>query len=109
MSAGKLDTSGVFDPTRDSASDATLVLSADRVVIRKNGLEFLSSRPFSIWSELTVDLRLPFQGGSVRGSGVVVECSGAPQTGYVVALLFVGLSRQAQDRLSQVAQVAVRA
>jgi hypothetical protein len=109
MSSGKLDTSGVFKVLRDQVSDTNLVLSASQVAIRKNGLEFLSNRPFSIWAEVNIELRLPLQEGTVRGSGVVVDCNGSPQTGYVVALLFVGLSRQAQDRLNQVAQAPIRA
>jgi len=75
------------------------------VAIRKNGIAFLSRSPLSLWTEVTVDLRSPLEARPVRGSGVVVDCSGNQRTGYVVSLMLTNLTRQAQERLSQLAIV----
>jgi len=86
-----------------------LVLSADQVAIRKNGIEFLSPNAIPLWTEVTVDLRSPLGSRPVRGSGVVVDCSGDPRSGYVVSLMLMNLNRQAQERLSQLADVRLTA
>lgn len=77
-----------------------LTLSSDACVVTKNGIEFRSQTPFSLWTEMTVTLE------SARNSdeqfdcnGVVVGCSGNKHMGYFVSMLFTGLSRQSQARL----------
>jgi hypothetical protein len=40
----------------------------------------------------------------VNCSGVVISCSGNKHTGYHVSLVFTGLTKQAQARLSALAQ-----
>jgi hypothetical protein len=97
MSTSKLDTSGVFDPQSQS-SEVRLTLSSQAIKFRRNGIEFLSSKPVPIWSEMTIDIQSP-DAKKVRGSGVVVACDGSRQSGYVISFIFMNLSRQAQERL----------
>jgi hypothetical protein len=82
-----------------------LQLPADQVAIRKSGIEFLSPDAIPLWTEVTVDLRSPLEPRPVRGSGVVVDCSGNQRSGYVVSLMLMNLTPQAQERLSQLADV----
>lgn len=97
MSTSKLDTSGVFYP-KGQSSEVRLNLSSHAIKFRRNGIEFLSSKPVPVWSEMTVDIQSP-DSKKVRGSGVVVACDGNRQSGYVVSFIFMNLSRQAQERL----------
>lgn len=103
MSTSKLDTSDVFRPVSFSATKQRLVLPAGQVAIRKNGIEFLSSNPIPLWTEVTVELRSPLEAGPVRGGGVVVDCTGNRHAGYVVSLMLMNLTRQSRERLSQLA------
>ena len=48
---------------------------------------------------MTVDLHSP-SGGKVHCTGVVVGCQGDRHSGYVISVLFMNLSRQAQTHLS---------
>ena len=70
MSTSKLDTSGVFDAKNQSA-EVHLSLSSNAIKFRKNGIEFLSSKPVPVWSEMTIDIQTP-EAKKVSGSGVVV-------------------------------------
>lgn len=85
------------------ARQTRLTLSPDSVVIHKNGIEFRSSAPFSPWAEMTLTLQSPGEGGRIHCTGVVIACTGNKHTGYHVSLVFTGLSRQAQARLSTLA------
>ena len=80
----------------------------NQVAVRKNGLEVLSTSPIPVWTELTVDLRCSGPAGRpLRGTGVVVDCTGNRHTGYVVSLMFMNLSRHAQERLTELAGMRV--
>ena len=103
MSTSKVDRSGVFQPVTIQTQQTRLRLSASQVSIRKNGVEFLSDHPIPLWTEVTIDLRSPMDAGPVRGTGVVVECTGNRHTGYVVSVVFMNLTRQSQERLSHLA------
>jgi hypothetical protein len=81
---------------------ARLTLSHDAVVIHKGGIEFRSPAPFTAWTEMTVELQSP-DNGKVHCTGVVITCSGNKHTGYLVSMVFTGLSRQAQARLTTMA------
>ncbi len=101
MSAGRLDRS---NPSRDAAPTATtLNLPATAVTIRKNGIEFASAKPLPPWTEVTLDIESPSERRKVTCRGVVVACEGNRHAGYQVALLFVGLSPQTQQRLESLA------
>jgi hypothetical protein len=98
MSTSKLDTSGVFDQSGQKA-EQRLTLCSNTLKFRRNGIEFLSHKPFPVWSEMTIDIESP-DAKKVRGSGVVVSCEGSKHSGYVVSFIFMNLSKQAQDRLA---------
>ena len=72
---------------------------------RRNGIEFLAPQEIPEWTEVTVDLRSPVDGKPVRGTGVVVDCTGNRHAGYIVSLVFMSLSRQSQERLSELAEL----
>ncbi|HWI56760.1 MAG TPA: hypothetical protein VNZ22_06010 [Bacillota bacterium] len=84
------------------ARQTRLSLSPDAVVIHKNGIEFRSLAPFSPWAEMTLTLQAP-DGGKVHCNGVVIACSGNKHAGYHVSMVFTGLSKQAEARLSALA------
>ena len=75
------------------------------MVFRKNGIEFLAPQSMPEWTEVTVDLTSPMDGKPVRGTGVVVDCTGNRHAGYVVSLVFMSLTKQSQARLSELAEV----
>lgn len=88
------------------APEGALVLSQSELVFRNNGLEFLSERPLALWSEVQVAIHSPSAAEPVRGSGVVVDCSGSRHTGYVIALLLLDLpatARRSWERLRRTA------
>jgi len=66
----------------------------------------MSVQPIPLWTEVTLDLRTPVDSGSVRGTGVVVDCTGNRHTGYVVSLVFMNLSRQSQHNLSRMVRTS---
>ncbi|MBM3882381.1 MAG: hypothetical protein FJ387_22105 [Verrucomicrobia bacterium] len=103
MATSKVDRSGVFEPVTVEAHKTRLLLSAKEVVVRPNGLEFLSPHPIALWTEVTVDLRSPVDARPVRGGGVVVDCTGNRHAGYVVSLVLMNLTRQSQERLRELA------
>ncbi len=86
---------------------ARLTLSQDAVVIHKSGIEFRSPTPFTAWTEMTVELQAP-DNGRVHCSGVVISCSGNKHGGYHVSMVFTGMSRQAQARLTTMAYSDLR-
>lgn len=103
MSTSKLDRSGAFQAVTVHTQQTKLVLASGQVAIRKNGIEFFSPHAIPEWTEVTVDLRSPGDSGPVRGHGVVVDCAGNRHAGYIVSLVFMNLTRQSQERLSQLA------
>jgi hypothetical protein len=85
-----------------------LPLPAGFFQIRRNGIEFQSSSPISEWTEMTVELETSPSGQKMRGTGVVVSCHGNRHSGYQVAMLFTGLTRQSQARLHDLAFAIAR-
>jgi hypothetical protein len=101
MSAGKLDTSGIFTrPTARSAAPTKLLLPTNAVRIRKNGIEFLTAAPIPLWAEMSVELQSPRSERTLTCTGVVVACAGSPRSGYSVSMLFLNLSRQSEAQLA---------
>ena len=86
------------------SGQAHLSLTEDNVVIHKSGIEFRSPAPFSLWTEMTVTLEAT-EGGKVNCSGVVISCTGNKHAGFHVSMVFTGMSKQAQTRLSMMAVV----
>ena len=105
MSARKLDM-GTAPPPQGvtvEARQTRLSLGPESVLFRKNGIEFRSPVPFAPWMEMTVTLQSPRDHSRVRCLGVVVACTGSRHSGYHVSMLFTGLSKQSQARLSAMA------
>lgn len=104
MSARKLGSIGSLqENVTVEARQARLALSPDACVIHKNGIEFRSEVGFARWVEMTVSLESPQDGAKVHCTGVVVGCTGNKHTGYHVSMVFTGLSKQAEARLSLMA------
>ncbi len=106
MSARKLGNDGSLqEPVTVQTRQARLTLSHDSVVIRKNGIEFRSPTPFNAWTEMTLALESPQDGGRVQCTGVVIACTGNKHTGYHVSMVFTNVSKQAQSRLTLMSDV----
>ena len=103
MSARKIQTSSSTEKNISVESRQTrLTLSPESVHITKSGVEFRSPTPFALWTEMTVALECPPE-GKVNCTGVVVSCTGNRHSGYHVAMLFTGVSKQSQARLNTLA------
>jgi hypothetical protein len=100
MSARKAETAGSLRHVTVEARQTRLSLSPGSVVIHKNGIEFRSATPFSPWAEMTLTLQSPRDGGKLHCNGVVIACTGNKHAGYHVSMVFTGLSRQAEARLT---------
>lgn len=105
MSARKINILGALQQQQVTveARQTRLTLSPEAVVIHKSGIEFRSQTPFPSWVEMTVTLQSPQDSGTVRCSGVVVDCTGSKHSGYHVSMVFTGLSKQAEARLNSMA------
>ena len=103
MSARKVEISGSLHQVTVQARQTRLSLSPDAVIIHKSGIEFRSATPFSPWAEMTLTLQSPREDGKVHCNGVVIACTGNRHTGYHVSMVFTGLSKQAEARLSAMA------
>lgn len=108
MSAKKFQSGDSFQKVTVEGRQARLELSDEEVVICRGGIEFCSPTPFNSWTEMTVTLQSPRDGGRVQFSGVVIACSGNKHTGYQISMVFTGMSRQAQSRLSLMARSGLR-
>jgi len=108
MSARKLGSASSFQQHLTvEARQARLTLSPDAVVIHKRGIEFRSETAFPRWVEMIVTLQSPHDAAKVHCTGVVVDCSGSKHTGYHISMVFTGLSKQAEARLSLMAYSAL--
>lgn len=104
MSTTSLDTSGVFKSKAMVKSSKTcLTLPMELVHIRRNGIEFLSMDPIQVWTEMNVNLESPEKSNKLRCTGVVVGCNGCTHSGYLISLIFINLSPQAQQNLDTIA------
>ena len=100
MSARKAINAGAAHHLTVEGRETRLTLSPDSVVLSRNGIEFRSAEPFSVWKEMTLTLQSPHGEGRVHCSGVVIACTGNKHSGYHVALVFTGMSKQAEMRLT---------
>jgi hypothetical protein len=103
MSARKAEISSSFHHVTVEARQTRLSLSPDSVIIHKSGIEFRSSTPLSPWAEMTLTLQSPKENGKVHCNGVVIACTGNKHSGYHISMVFTGLSKQAEARLSAMA------
>lgn len=104
MSARKIENSLQQNVTVE-ARQARLSLSEDSVVLHRNGIEFRSPTAFAPWTEMTLTLQSPRDNSKVNCSGVVISCTGNKHAGYHVSMVFTGMSKQAQARLSTMARL----
>jgi hypothetical protein len=104
MSARKIDAGGSLNhhEVTVEARQTRLSLSQNSVILHKNGIEFRSASGFAPWTEMLLTLQSS-AGGKVHCNGVVISCTGNRHVGYHVSMVFTGLSKQAQARLSQMA------
>lgn len=103
MSASKLNSTDIFTSANAQPLTTSLKLAASSVRIRKTGIEFATLRPIPTWTEMTVEIESPLETKRVRCTGVVVACNGNRHSGYMVAMVFTNLSRQARARLNSLA------
>jgi len=103
MSARKITPSASFAGPPEQSRSLRLDLSIGEVQIRKNGIEFCTGKPIPPWTEMTVTLETPGDGRRADFTGVIVACNGNRHQGYVVAMVFTELSREAQAQLSSFA------
>jgi hypothetical protein len=103
MSARKIEL-GFQQHVTIEARQTRLVLSPGSVIIHKNGIEFRSATAFAPWTEMTLTLQSPSDHGRVNCNGVVIACTGTKHAGYHVSMVFTSLTKQAQARLSTMAQ-----
>ena len=107
MSARKIGSGSFQQHVTVEARQARLVLSPGSVIIHKNGIEFRSAVAFASWTEMTLTLQSPADNGKVNCNGVVIACTGNKHAGYHVSMVFTSLTKQAQARLSTMAQGTV--
>ena len=103
MSARKAEIPGPLHHVTVEARQTRLSLSPDSVIIHKNGIEFRSATPFSPWAEMTLTLQSPREAGRIHCNGVVISCTGNKHSGYHISMVFTGLSKHAEARLSAMA------
>lgn len=107
MSARKVESGSFQQHVTVEGRQARLTLSPGAVIIHKNGIEFRTATPFAPWTEMTLTLQSPADNGRVNCNGVVISCTGNKHAGYHVSMVFTGLTKQAQARLSSMAQTTV--
>jgi len=110
MSARKLEGIGASPNQQHvtvQARQSRLTLAPAAVAIHKGGIEFRSQTAFPRWVEMTVTLQSPSDGSKVNCSGVVVDCTGNKHAGYHISMVFTGLTKQAEARLSAMAYASL--
>jgi hypothetical protein len=107
MSARHIQSDSFQQQVTVEARQSRLTLSPGSVIIHKNGIEFRSAVAFATWTEMTLTLQSPGGSGKVNCNGVVIACTGNKHAGYHVSMIFTGLTKQAQARLSTMAQGTV--
>lgn len=95
-------------PASKTPAAKPLVLEPDQVTVRKNGIEFRSSKPFPAWIEVTVSLLPPHSSERITCTGVVVSCAGNRHLGYTVSLHFSGMTPHDQRQLDRLARSSAR-
>jgi hypothetical protein len=103
MSSTTIVTTRGLEKAMVKTSKTCLTLPVELVHIRKNGMEFVSKEALSVWTEMTVDVESPEKSNNLRCTGVVVGCNGCASSGYVISMIFVSLSPQAQQKLEALA------
>jgi hypothetical protein len=103
MSSGKLDRSGVFDEGRAHSKETEFILGPGMVRMHKNGIEFKVLKPLPLWKEMTVGIQSHSDHKPTQFTGVVVACDGNRHAGYMVSMVIINMTRQAQEHLNVLA------
>ncbi len=99
MSAKKID--GINGDSFSSQPPQNQVtLSASTVQVHRNGLEFHTENPMTVWKEIAVTLESPLTIKKIQCAGVVVACTGNRHSGYNVSMVFTQISKHSQELLS---------
>jgi hypothetical protein len=106
MSARKAVNNSPVNHVTLEGRQARLALSPHSVVFHKSGIEFRSTTPFTPWTEMTLTMQSPQDHGRLHCTGVVIACTGNKHSGYHVSMIFTGLSKHAEERLSSMAAFA---
>jgi hypothetical protein len=96
MSARKIE-KGI---SADAIAPTRFALPLDGIRVHKNGIEFHSAEPLTLWKEVTLDLQTPLAVKKIHFTGVVVGCEGNGHTGYNVSMLITDISRHSQELLN---------
>ncbi len=99
MSAKKIDGIDGFSLS-SQPTQASLTLSATSVRVHRNGLEFHTDKPMTVWKEIAIALESPLTIKKIQCTGVVVACAGNRHAGYNVSMLFTHISKHSQELLS---------
>lgn len=105
MSTSKVDTSAVFLPVTVEAHQTRVKFFSGSVRIRKTGLELRTATAIPVWTEMSVDLEAMGSARRIQCRGVVVACHGSRHEGFLVSMLFTGLSRQTAEKLEKIASL----
>lgn len=103
MTTTKLGSASSVPTLAVEAGQIQLRLADHEVVVRKNGVEFLSTKPMPLWTEVTVNLESALANDSLRANGVVVDCTGNRHTGYTISVLFLELPLDSREHLRDLA------
>jgi hypothetical protein len=79
------------------------LVSVSEVVVHKRGLEFVSSLPYHVWTELVIAFSPYGKGSRQNFTGVVISCEGNKGSGYKISMAFTAMSRQTQAMLCSIA------
>ena len=107
MPATKKDQSGVFDGAVRSRQVRTAATLDHGFQLTTKGITFVSQEYLPEWTEVGIEMRLPQADPAPASTcqidchGVVVQCSKRPNGGgFSLALLFLDLPKNAQERLA---------
>jgi hypothetical protein len=103
MSARKIESTGSLQQVTLEARQTRLSLSPNSVIIHKNGMEFRSTTPLLGVGRDDDDAAVAWRRRQGDCTGVVISCTGNKHAGYHVSMVFTGLSKQAQARLTTMA------
>jgi hypothetical protein len=105
MGPTRKDLSGIFD-NELAANRSGHAARLDKVYhLGPKGITFVTDTFLPEWTEVGVEMRLPASGARkhqlIGCRGVIVQCARRQQDNrFEVALLFLDLSKRAQDQLS---------
>jgi hypothetical protein len=104
MGATKRDVSGVFDAELRSGRTRKAAVLDNVFHLSHKGITFVTDTFMPEWTEVGVEMRMPSKGArrdhQINCRGVVVQCARREQgQGFEVALIFLDLTKRAQNEL----------